>query len=166
MKKPNLLDIILILAVVFAIGGFAAVKFGKHQTAGDIIEAKAPIEFDATFLAQPISAKETLFKKGDSAFITIRNVPYTELEITNFSFTPWKLAVYDTTKNVFAVNDPSRENVYNINVTLKDDAIITKDGAVIGGNKIKIGLPITIEGFKYRLNGTVSDVRVKSAEKK
>lgn len=166
MRKPNLLDIILILAIVFAIGGFAFVKMGKHKTAGEIIEAKAPIEFDATFLAQPISTKDSLFKVGDSAFITIRNVPYTELEITNFSYTPWKLAVYDTTKDVFAINDPSRENIYNINVTLKDDAIITKDGAVIGGNKIKIGLPITIEGFKYRLNGTVSDVRVKSAEKK
>ncbi len=166
MKKPNLLDIILILGIALALGGFVFVKLGKHTTAADVIEAKAPIEFDATFLAQPISTKESLFKVGDSAFITLRNVPYTELEITKFSYTPWKLAVYDTTKNVFAVNDPSRENVYNINVTLKDNAIITKDGAVIGGNKIKIGLPITIEGFKYRLNGIVSDVRVKAPEKK
>ena len=44
---------------------------------------------------------------------------------------------------------------------MKDDAIITDDGAVIGGNKIKIGLPIIMEGFKYRINGVVSDVRVK-----
>lgn len=166
MRKPNLLDIIIVLAVVFAIGGFVFVKTGKHQTAGNVIETKAPIEFDAAFVAQPISTKEPLFKVGDSAFITIRNVPYTELEITNFTFTPWKLAVYDTTKNVFAINDPSREGIYNVNVTLKDDAIITKDGAVIGGNKIKIGLPITIEGFKYRLNGIVSDVRVKTSEQK
>jgi len=166
MKKLNLLDIIVVLAITLALGGILLVKLGKHQTAGAIIEKQAPIEFDATFLAQPISTKEPLFKVGDSAFITIRNVPYTELEITKFDYTPWKLSVYDTTKNIFAVNDPAKQNVYNINVTLKDDAIITKDGAVIGGNKIKIGLPITIEGFKYRLNGTVSDVRVKETPEK
>lgn len=165
MKKPSLLDIIIISAIVLAIGGFLLVKTHKYQTAENIIEKTAPIEFDATFMGQPLTAKDDLFKVGDSAFITIRNVPYTELEITHFDLTPWKIAVYDTTKDIFAVNDPSREHIYNINVTLKDNAIITKDGAVIGGNKIKIGLPVTIEGFKYRLNGTVSDVRVKDNEK-
>jgi len=162
MKKFNLLDIILICAIILGLGGFLLVKFGKHQTANNVIEQRSPIEFDATFTAQPITAKESLFKVGDSAFITIRNVPYTELKITNFNISPWKTAVYDTTKNVFAIKDPARDNIYNLNVTLKDDALITKDGAVIGGNKIKIGLPITIEGFKYRLSGIVSDVRVKN----
>lgn len=161
MKKLNLLDKILIIAVILGIVGITAVKIGEHQTAGNVIEKRAPIEFDATFTGQPITAKEPLFKVGDSAFITIRNVPYTELKITDFSFAPWQLAVYDTTKNVFSINDPSKQHLFNVNVTLKDDAIITEDGPVIGGNKIKIGLPITIEGFKYRLSGVVSDVRVK-----
>lgn len=164
MKKLNLLDIIIIGVIVLGIAGFTLVKFGKHQTASDVIEKRSPIEFDATFTAQPITAREPLFKIGDNAFITIRNVPYTELQITNFNISPWKTTVYDTTKNVFAVNDPSRDSIYNLNVTLKDDALITKDGAVIGGNKIKIGLPITIEGFKYRLTGVVSDVRVKDSK--
>ena len=164
MKKFNLLDIIIICAIILGLGGFLLVKFGKHQTANNVIEERSPIEFDATFTAQPITAKEPLFKVGDNAFITIRNVPYTELKITNFKISPWKTTVYDTTKNVFAINDPSRERIYNLNVTLKDDALITKDGAVIGGNKIKIGLPITIEGFKYRLTGIVSDVRVKNKQ--
>ena len=36
---------------------------------------------------------------------------------------------------------------------------ITKDGdAVVGGNKVKIGLPITLEGAKYKLNGVISNV--------
>lgn len=162
MKKLNLLDIIIMGAIMLGLAGFLFVKFGKHQTASNVIEQRSPIEFDATFTAQPITAKEPLFKVGDNAFITIRNVPYTELKITGFDISPWKTTVYDTTKNVFAVNDPARERIYNLNVTLKDNALITKDGAVIGGNKIKIGLPITIEGFKYRLTGVVSDVRVKN----
>ena len=39
---------------------------------------------------------------------------------------------------------------------------ITKDGAVVGGNKIKIGLPIVLEGETYKFGGTLSDVRVQT----
>ena len=69
--------------------------------------------------------------------------------------------IFDGTKKAVAVDDPYMPYLYNYVVTVKDDAIITDDGAVIGGNKIKIGLPIIMEGFKYRINGVVSDVRVK-----
>ena len=41
-----------------------------------------------------------------------------------------------------------------------DDAKITKDGPVVGGNKLKIGLPIVLEGFNYRLSGTVANVKL------
>ena len=46
--------------------------------------------------------------------------------------------------------------------TIIDTAKITKDGAVVGGNKIKMGLPVVLEGQKYKFNGTISDVRVTS----
>ncbi len=50
--------------------------------------------------------------------------------------------------------------IYDAIVTITDTAKITKDGAVVGGNKIKMGLPVTLEGEKYKFNGTISDVRV------
>ena len=46
--------------------------------------------------------------------------------------------------------------------SIKDVAKITKDGAVVGGNKIKMGLPVTLESEKYKFNGTISDVKVTS----
>ena len=49
---------------------------------------------------------------------------------------------------------------YDMIITLIDDAKITKDGAVVGGNKIKIGLPIVLEGFNYRIGGTISNVQL------
>ena len=59
-----------------------------------------------------------------------------------------------------AVEDLSLPGVYDALVVLNDTAKITKDGAVVGGNKIKIGLPITLEGQDYRFSGTVSDLKV------
>ena len=63
-------------------------------------------------------------------------------------------------KSFVAVEDVSLLGVYDALVVLNDTAKITKDGAVVGGNKIKIGLPITLEGKNYRFAGTVSDLQV------
>ena len=68
--------------------------------------------------------------------------------------------VKNAAKNILVLEDVSQPNVYDIAVTLTDKAKITKDGAVVGENKIKMGLPITLEGKDYKFNGTVSDLTV------
>ena len=68
--------------------------------------------------------------------------------------------VKSAAKNVLVSEDVSQPNVYDIVVTLTDTAKITKDGAVVGGNKVKMGLPITLEGIDYKFNGTVADITV------
>ena len=50
-------------------------------------------------------------------------------------------------------------------VKVKDEALITKDGAVVGGNKIKMGMPITLEGKTYKFTGSVSDLNILDEEK-
>ena len=61
-----------------------------------------------------------------------------------------------------AYDDPTQPAIFDAIVTITDTAKITKDGAVVGGNKIKMGLPVTLEGENYKFNGTISDVRVSS----
>ena len=56
--------------------------------------------------------------------------------------------------------DVSQAASFDVLVTVADTAKITKDGAVVGGNKIKIGIPVTIEGKNYRFNGVISDVQI------
>ena len=60
------------------------------------------------------------------------------------------------------VKDPTQPAIFDAVVTISDVAKITKDGAVVGGNKIKMGLPVTLEGDNYKFNGTISDVRIKA----
>ena len=163
-KKLSIVDYIVIFVVLLGLTGIALVKSGKLVTGSKKIEKVAPIEFDVTLRAQKITSKELIFKKQDKAFLTIRNVPYTELEIVQSIQVPYTTVIPDPNNptEALAVIDRSSPNTYNVLVTLKDTATITDDGAIIGGNKIKIGLPVTIEGFKYKLNGIVSDVRVLS----
>ena len=64
-------------------------------------------------------------------------------------------------KPYLLVNDDTSPYQYDYLVKVVDLAKITKDGdAVVGGNKVKIGLPITLEGAKYKLNGVISNIIV------
>ena len=69
------------------------------------------------------------------------------------------------------VNNPyvlvdDRENPLSFDflVTVEDSGKFTNDGVVSGGNKIKIGLPITLEADTYRLDGKITNVKILSVE--
>lgn len=158
MKKFGLVDLIIVLGVIIAlaVGVFTAKHF--RQTADKQIEATSPITFQVFLRGVTVTGEEFPVKADDKTFITIRNVPYTELNVIDVKSEP-RLTFAPTTKNLL-VPDPAQPAIYDAVVTITDTAKITKDGAVVGGNKIKMGLPVTLEGEKYKFNGTISDVRV------
>jgi hypothetical protein len=160
MKKFSLVDIVIIAGVLVALGVGLVTAKHLRQTADKQIEATSPITFQVFLRGVTITGEEFPIKPNDKTFITIRNVPYTELEVIDTTSQPRKTFA-PATKNLL-VPDPAQPAIFDAIVTIKDVAKITKDGAVVGGNKIKMGLPVTLEGDKYKLNGTISDVRVTS----
>ena len=163
MKKISLVDIIITVGVIaaLAVGLFTMKHF--RQTADKQIEATSPITFQIFLRGVTVTGDEFPIKSDDKTFITIRNVPYTELTVTEVNSQARK-TLSPAAKSVI-VDDPSQPALYDAVVTVIDTAKITKDGAVVGGNKIKMGLPVTIEGKDYRFNGTISDVRVTTDSK-
>ena len=163
-KNLKIVDYIIIVGIVIA--GFVCFLTykGIHKTASNAIDAVSEISFDVYIRGITYTGNDLPLKADEKTFISIRNVPYSDLMITNVKAEKRKivLPVLNTrnTKTVIVVEDVSQPNVYDAIVTLKDTAKITKDGAVVGGNKIKIGLPITLEGADYRLNGTVSNIQL------
>lgn len=156
MKKISYIDLIITAGVLIAL--FVGLYTVKHyrQTADKQIEATSPVEFQVFLRGVTVTGEEFPIKVNDKTFITIRNVPYTELNVTEVNCEPRKIL---SAKSA-VVDDPAQPALYDAVVTINDIAKITKDGAVVGGNKIKMGLPVTLEGEKYRFNGTISDVRV------
>ena len=163
MKKFSLVDLIIIIGVIAAL--FVGICTAKHfrQTADKQIEATSPVTFQVFLRGVTVTGEDFPISVNDKTFITIRNVPYTELTVIDVKSEPRK-TFSPVSKNVL-VPDPAQPSVFDAVVTITDTAKITKDGAVVGGNKIKMGLPITLEGQKYRFNGTISDVRVVSETK-
>ena len=164
MKNFHLVDILIVLGVIIAL--IVGVMTTKHfrQTADKQIEATSPITFQVFLRGVTVTGEDFPIKANDKTFITIRNVPYTELNVLNVSSEARKTAVASSKAvgQYILVNDPSQPSIFDAVVTITDTAKITKDGAVVGGNKIKMGLPVTLEGGSYKFNGTISDVRVTS----
>ena len=160
MKKIGLVDLIIILGVIVAL--FVGIFTLKHfrQTADKQIEATSSITFQVFLRGVTVTGEKFPISVNDKTFITIRNVPYTQLEVLEVNSQPRKTFA-PASKNLL-IPDPSQPSLYDAVVTITDIAKITKDGAVVGGNKIKMGLPVTLEGEKYKFNGTISDVRVTS----
>jgi len=160
--KFNIVDIIIISGVIIAllVGIFTMKHF--RQTADKQIEATSEINFQVFLRGVTVTGEEFPIKAGEKTFITIRNVPYTELSVNGVAYTPRQTAIASakTEKQYVLINDPSQPAIFDAVVSITDTAKITKDGAVVGGNKIKMGLPVTLEGKNYKFNGTISDVRV------
>lgn len=165
IKKIRVVDFIIVAFVVVALCvGFVTFK-GYRQTADKQIEATSNIVFKVYMRGVTFSGKDIPIKKGEKAFISIRNVPYSELEILDVKADRRKIVLptLNSKKVVIVVEDVSQPDLYDVVVTLTDKAKITKDGAVVGGNKVKLGLPITLEGADYRFTGSVSDIKIVDA---
>lgn len=120
------------------------------------------VYFSVFFRGVTLTDNQVPFKKGEKTFITIRNVPYTKLMITDVKFDPRRiLLATDKRGNYQPVVDISEPCLYDFIVTVKDRAKLTDDGAVIGGNKVKIGIPVILEGKRYKLTGVISNVQFK-----
>ena len=159
LKKLKLTDYIIIgiILVLVVIGTLAVFK--KKNFANLPIEKETKINFEVFFRGVTISDDVAPFKTGEDAFITIRNVPYTKLKIVAMDGRP-RMAILpaNNKEGYILTQDVSMPNMYDLIVKLEDTAKKTPDGYVAGGNKIKMGIPVVIEGKKYKYTGVISNV--------
>lgn len=152
--KINILDVLLLATVAFSISGFILAKAEKTQL-NNKIEGKEKISIEV-LIPDVYSKDNELFKINDFAALTIRNRPYTKLKIIKTESKPKQLVIPVLNSTSYkTIPDPTRPDTKDYLVTLSDTALKTNDGYVIGGNKIKIGNQVELEGFSYRLNGKV-----------
>ena len=157
MKKLRIVDYIIILLIIVLVVIGAMAVFKKKEFANLPVEKETTIQFDVFFRGITLSTPEMPFKPGDDAFITIRNVPYTKLKIVDADAME-RMTYVLTQKGPTVVPDVSMPNLVDCIVKLEDKAKKTPDGYVAGGNKIKMGIPVVIEGEKYKYQGSISNV--------
>lgn len=160
----NLLDALIVSGVMVGVIGVVAVK-GGYSSINKIVEKQGPAEIDLMIKANIEDL--SMFKVGDKSFVTIRNQPYDKVDITAVKAKRSEIAVPTKDGTAFRItNDPTAPYSSEVILTLRSDGMQTEDGIIWGGQKLKVGVPIDVEGFKYRLRGSVLDVRmVESAVK-
>jgi hypothetical protein len=136
-------------------------------TTGSVAQIKdiKPIEVDVAVRGLSVLNPEIVlkqFKEKPEANIIIRNQPYGKVSIIQAKSLPRMIAVPQPDGSVKPLEDP-RPDAFSADflLTLGGKAQITKDGPVLGNNKIKIGTTVELEGFNYDFNASVIDLRIK-----
>ena len=104
------------------------------------------------------------FEESNKADIVIRNQPAGKVTILEKELLPRTTPVPQPDGTVKALPDPRPEIVAirDLLITLGGKAEITSTGYVLGGSKkMKIGLPIQLQGKTYDFNGTVISIELK-----
>lgn len=154
----NLIDGLIVAGVVVGGLGVGFAKVGRSAIA-PVVEQSGPAEVDLMIRASLTDLG--MFKEGEQTFVTVRNQPYDKVDIVKVVARRSQIAVPIKDGMAFRLTeDPSTPYSAEVLLTLRDVGQQTADGIVWGGQKLKVGVPIEVEGFKYRLRGSVLDVRM------
>lgn len=161
--KVNILDLGALLVILLVI--FGIFLFPGPPGAGGQVPTK-PVEVDLVVRGLNVRDPEGLFneglKKGKKTNIIIRNQPHGAIDIKSVKQLPRTLLIPQPDGSLKELPD-TRTNNFSTDMilTLEGKAQITDNGPVIGPSKLKIGVPIELDGFNYNFNATVIDVRIK-----
>lgn len=156
--KVNIIDALVVLALLLGIGAFVFLRTG---TSKQISQVTAPVEIDMIIRSLSVGDPK-VFEVGKETSVVIRNQPAGNLKILNVKTLPHQVTLV-VNGAVKTVADPSDPYGKDFVLTLGGTATVTNDGLVIGRVKAKIGTPVEIEGYKYILKGSIVDVRKQAA---
>lgn len=162
--KINLLDLgaaLVILLVIVSIFIFPGTSGSVAQVGAKTV----PIEVDLVVRGLNVRDPEQLFKQGfkngGKTNVIIRNQPYGQIGIKSIQELDRMLTIPQPDGSVKELPDPRKNNFStDFILTLQDKATVTKDGPVLGNNKVKIGMTFELEGFNYNFNASVIDIRL------
>jgi hypothetical protein len=162
--KINLLDLgaaLVILLVIVSIFIFPGTSGSVAQVGAKTV----PIEVDLVVRGLNVRDPEQLFKQGfkngGKTNVIIRNQPYGQIGIKSIKELDRMLTIPQPDGSVKELPDPRKNNFStDFILTLQDKATVTKDGPVLGNNKVKIGMTFELEGFNYNFNASVIDIRL------
>ena len=105
---------------------------------------------------------ETLFNaaREEAALnIVIRNQPAGRVTLVSVEDLTNPLTAVQPDGSVVVADAPSSLLPRHARFVMEANAEIKPSGVVIGGTKLKVGVPVELEGRLYRLNGVVSGVK-------
>lgn len=111
-------------------------------------------------VAEPQQLIRSALAEGKTS-IVIRNQPAGSVRLTSVEDLTRKLVAVQPDGSVVSATDPNRiDAVLDARFVLESKAEVNNSGVVMAGTKLKIGIPVELEGPTYRIKGTVSGVTI------
>jgi hypothetical protein len=161
--KISILDVGAILIILLVVVGI--VYYPGTSSVAQIAGDTRPVEVDVIAkglsVLKPDELKQELETSKKVGFV-IRNQPSGQVDVKAVEILPRSVAVPQPDGSVKALPDPRPELAYSTDmlVTLSSNATITPDGPVLGGQKVKVGSLVQLQGMTYDFNASVVDVRI------
>ena len=164
LRGLSVLDTTAGLIALLAVGGVLwspklSNTFAKAN--GSVKSVQIMVDVLRVSAADPEALVQEALASGRASII-IRNQPAGSVKLIRIDDINRVLAAVQPDGSVVTAPDPNRATVGTLNArfVLKGDATVSKSGVVLAGTKLKVGIPVELEGELYRLNGTVSGLKV------
>ena len=125
------------------------------RATGSITPVQLSVDVRHLHLADPDALMQSIREEGQLSFV-IRNQPAGSVRVLGVrEIRPQLLGVQPDGSVVQAAN-PATPISIHARFDLEAEAESGPGGVVIAGTKLKIGVPVELEGSQYRVNGVVS----------
>ncbi len=160
--KISVLDVGAIAVILLTLIGIFLIPGNNGNSIAQLSNPdNKPVEIDMMVRGLSVLKPNDLVKVGDKTNIIIRQQPRGEITVNKVEVLIPKIPVPKLDGTLTVLPDPRLADSYqrDFAITLAANAKVTNDGVIFGGDKVKIGTTIEIEGPKYLVKGSVMDVR-------
>jgi hypothetical protein len=158
--KFSVLDVgaaIVILMVLFGIFLFPG-------TGGSVAQMGTPQPVEVDIVVRGLSASEpkSFIKVGNKMNVLVRKQPSGSATLKEIKYLPRTVATPQPDGSLKAFPDPRPELALTVDMllTLQSQAQVVEGTPVLGGEKVKVGTTLELDGPTYNFAGGVSAVRI------
>ena len=129
------------------------------RATGAVQPVQVSVDVKNLFSSDPATLLQSAREEG-ALSIVIRNQPAGRVDLINVEDITRRLVAVMPDGTVVEADDPNRAQARYVRFLLEADAEVDASGVVMGGTKLKVGVPVELEGRLYRLTGLVSGVNL------
>lgn len=161
LQQLSALDGLAAIAALAAVAGVVwspKLANGLARATGSVQPVQVAVDVRHLHLDDPSGFFGDV-RDEEQVSIVIRNQPAGRLRLLSIADVTRPLTHVLPDGTVISAEDTSPGRALHARFQLQAEAELTGSGLVIGGTKLKIGIPVDLEGQRYRVNGTVTGIK-------
>ena len=160
LRSPSPIDAVAAVVALAALGGVIwspKLSNAVAKATGAVKPVQVSVDVRHLVSADPEDLLNAAREEA-ALNIVIRNQPAGRVTLVSVDDVTNPLVAVQPDGSVVVAEAPSTALPRHARFVIEASAEIKPSGVVIGGTKLKVGVPVELEGRLYRLNGVVSGV--------